>query len=342
MNICYLKSLNKKQDMLKEKQLKFSKVIRSIIILAKSICNNSKIEEYDNNIIYTIFLEEERKWFYQYRLKKITKKLIKKLEERDINTVVLSNQAEQITFLKNSLYSNNLNILDGRKLFKILLNETLEYVADQKQELLQNEEIAILTNNNSDIHIDTIILLANKVKRIKIVTNHIDKFKKIEEMLYEKHGIPISISNNKSKSLQTADIIVNLDFPEELINQFKINKDAVILNIEDKVPIYAKSFAGININYYKIKLNQELKEYFIKNQLSEQFDENILYESILPKKDTLEQYRKRVGKDEIEIEYLIGNNGKVRENEYKLLKSEKKYDNITHKNNRHPIKKQSI
>lgn len=154
---------------------------------------------------------------------------------------------------------------------------------------------------------DTIILIAQNVKRLSIVTNHIQRFKKIQEFLYDEYGIMMSISDNKKSSLLKSEIIVNLDFPEELVNQYNIYNKAIIINILEKILIYKKKFNGININYFKIIMPQEY-------ELSE-FENEIIYESVICENKEFVNIRNRILKDEIAIKKLIGNNGPIQESE---------------------------
>ena len=71
---------------------------------------------------------------------------------------------------------------------------------------------------------------------MNIVTNNIEKFKKLEDKIME-NGIMITIGNNKKKSLMKSKIILNIDFPNELINKYMIKEDAIIINVPGKVKI---------------------------------------------------------------------------------------------------------
>ncbi len=117
----------------------------------------------------------------------------------------------------------------------------------------------------------------------------------------------LNISNNKKKSLLKAEIIVNIDFPEELINKYRIYDKAIILNISDKISLKSKRFNGININYYKIQIPDEYK--------LEGFKGEIVYESLIYGKKYREIYREIIN-DNIEINKLIGNNGFIKEREF--------------------------
>lgn len=127
----------------------------------------------------------------------------------------------------------------------------------------------------------------------------------------------ITISNNKRKSLYKSDIIINIDFVEEDINKFILNKKAIIINIEDKVKIRSKSFYGININYYNIQFNDEINNKYLDNKM---FSKEIFYESSLYKKGNIYDIYSRIKKDNVKICNLIGNNGIINETEFKGYK----------------------
>ena len=124
--------------------------------------------------------------------------------------------------------------------------------------------------------------------------------------MYNDFGIVLNISNNKKSSLLKSEIIINLDFPQELINQYNIYDKAIIINILEKISIYKKKFNGVNVNYFRIIMPE-------KYAISE-FDNEIIYESIIYEYKNLSDIKKRIVEDKIKIKKLIGNNGFVQEN----------------------------
>ncbi len=168
-----------------------------------------------------------------------------------------------------------------------------------------------MINDFTDINKEIIIHIAKNIKRLNVITNHINKCKKIEEYLYNEFGIMLNVSNNKRKSLLKSEVIINIDFPEELINKYAIYNKAIILNINDRINIKSKRFNGINVNYYKIKAPDECK---LKN-----FQDEIVYESLIYIKNNYSEIRNKITKDKISINKLIGNNGSIRENEIKQI-----------------------
>lgn len=164
-----------------------------------------------------------------------------------------------------------------------------------------------MINDFTNINIDTIILIANNIRRLNIITNHIDKCKRIENYLYEEFGIMINVSNNRKTSLAKSEIIVNIDFPKEILNKYRIYDKAVIFNVLDKITIESKRFNGINVNYYKISMPDKYE--------MDEFENEVMYESIIYKYKELDNIRERIEKDNIRIKKLIGENGPIRESE---------------------------
>jgi len=119
----------------------------------------------------------------------------------------------------------------------------------------------------------------------------------------------LSISNNKRKSLFESKIVINIDFPEETINKYKIYDNAIIININDKINVQSKRFNGVNVNYYKIQIPLEYK--------LEGFQNEIIYESLIYGKK-YKEINEKIMKDKIEINKLIGNNGII--TQYEITK----------------------
>ncbi len=244
--------------------------------------------------------------------KKIYKNLIDILYNNNVDAIVLAKVLKKDNILKNVLYQENLNIINGRFLFGIIIIDCLEYIAKKQNKELNALEITILINDISQQILEQLMIIIEKVSSVHIVTNNVNRFYKFEEKIRDKFGIVIRISNNKRKSLASAKIIINWDFPEEIVNQFKINTTAIILNINSKVKIYTKLFEGIIVQDYKFELNNHIE--------NSNFDEKDIYESIMIKQKNIFEARKKWKNDGGIITNLIGNNGKICEQEYMNFK----------------------
>ena len=300
MNICYISETHETCDFVKR-----------IVIKIKKIFNIVEFSEDNGKTTITLPLFKSNK-IRNKKIIKIAKRINKKLYDNNIENVVLSNYLEENEILKQKLYCQNINILDGRYLFYLLIPEIIEYILKRQKVKLQNGEVTLLINDFTQNNAKIITYIAQNVKRVNIVTNHSNKFKKIEDYLYNELGVILNITNNKSKSLSNANLIINIDFPEEIINKYEINSNAIIVNIFNEIKIRAKKFNGININYYKACIP---KEYQIDG-----FQNNLVYESSIYKY-SYENARKDIIANKIRIKKLVGINGDISENEfYKNLK----------------------
>lgn len=295
LNICYISETHETCDFVKR-----------IVIKIKKIFNIVEFSEDNGKTTITLPLFKSNK-IRNKKIIKIAKRINKKLYDNNIENVVLSNYLEENEILKQKLYCQNINILDGRYLFYLLIPEIIEYILKRQKVKLQNGEVTLLINDFTQNNAKIITYIAQNVKRVNIVTNHSNKFKKIEDYLYNELGVILNITNNKSKSLSNANLIINIDFPEEIINKYEINSNAIIVNIFNEIKIRAKKFNGININYYKACIP---KEYQIDG-----FQNNLVYESSIYKY-SYENARKDIIANKIRIKKLVGINGDISENEF--------------------------
>lgn len=295
MNICYISETHETCDFVKR-----------IVIKIKKIFNIVEFSEDNGKTTITLPLFKSNK-IRNKKIIKIAKRINKKLYDNNIENVVLSNYLEENEILKQKLYCQNINILDGRYLFYLLIPEIIEYILKRQKVKLQNGEVTLLINDFTQNNAKIITYIAQNVKRVNIVTNHSNKFKKTEDYLYNELGVILNITNNKSKSLSNANLIINIDFPEEIINKYEINSNAIIVNIFNEIKKRAKKFNGININYYKACIP---KEYQIDG-----FQNNLVYESSIYKY-SYENARKDIIANKIRIKKLVGINGDISENEF--------------------------
>ena len=198
--------------------------------------------EHDKIIIP--YLSEE---INEKNIKKIMKKIEKILIQSNSYKIVLSKILKNNVQLKNEIYASELNIdlIEGKWLFEALSNKILEYIMEKKKLNKEETRISILVNDLNEINLENIKKIINTYKKVNIVTEHIKKFKKIEEYYMEKEGILIALSNNKQKSISKSDIILNIDFPNEKINQYNINEKAIIVNFKNNIKINNKRFNGM-------------------------------------------------------------------------------------------------
>ena len=306
-----------KEDMLSDRERKMPSIIRNLIYFFRKTIG--QVLKYKINGKYIIVLSE----INRRSLKKLDK--IFKIDVTK-NICISNNLIVKEDFVKY-LNNRNLNILDGRWLFKYLIEDIVEYICKNAFMLSEMQEITILSNENSILICESIKRLSNKVRNINIVTKDIRKFKKLEKIVYEEKGLIINVTNNYKKAVSKSNIILNLDFVQEEFNKIVFPKKSIIVNFESGINILSKSFNGINASFYHINLPIKYKEMFANLN---NFSTVCLYESIIYKKTSVQNIWKEIKEDGIKIECLEGNNGNmVRFLEYYKNKQENKLSNIS-------------
>ena len=255
-------------------------------------------EKSNNNIM---FLPLNKK---SHIPKRKRKKIIKKLKEKNVKMVILSKSLYGIYDFKEELLNNKIKYLDGRFVFKMLINEILEYICRISKINVAKLKISIIINNNlNTINSQIILDLAQQVKSLNIVTNNLKTFKQMEEYLYNEMGIIINLSHNIDK---TSCIIINF---EDEIKKYNIPNKCIIINVNHSIIISSafKNFNGININNFNIIMP---KKYRIKG-----FEDKLIYEKII-QNINYDDIRKQIKKDKIKIKNLIGEKGIIDDKEF--------------------------
>lgn len=238
--------------------------------------------------------------------------IITKIVCKLTKNVVLSNYLNDVKKINNQFCNKGIYIYKGNMLIHYLIYNFIEYISKLRQEETALQELFILVNNSSQINKDSIIYLAQKFKRINIVTLKLNNFMKLSNYL-EELGIAITVTNNKRKSLLKAKFIINLDFDENMINAFSVNTKAVIIETNKKVNLKSKLFNGINVLDFQMIYDNITNNF---DDISyKKFDKKILYEQSLTGKN-YENAIKDIEQNNVKIVNLIGKNGIINTKEY--------------------------
>lgn len=259
------------------------------------------IKVQDSTIILPINEKTKEK-----QIEKIAKKTIKVIGKiSNSKKIVLSKKMKKEEKYINYLNEYGIEIADGRWLFEILLTDIVNYIVEKQK--IERVNISVLINDLTDKEFENIKLLAQKYTTINIVTNHIEKFRKLEQQLQEK-GIIATITNNKKKSLMKSQIIINIDFPKELINKYRINESATIVNVKRPIKITQKRFNGVTVNDYEIEYRNDIcnEKFFV-----DKYNLKDLYEAEMYKRDSFTNLRKKIKNDKVLINKLYLNNGEL-------------------------------
>lgn len=244
-------------------------------------------------IIYKIPEKNEEKV-----LKNINNMIIKITYENKNIKVILSKQIKYLMKkCKNvhnikKLYSILQDSINNKEIYIDFLNEIIKSITKLREETPEEQSIYILINSNNTKYRNLLEKIIPNYKMTNIVTQNIKEFKTFEKNA-EENFEPVSVLNNKRKSIAKAQYIINIDFEEKDLINYCINRTAVIFNINNTKIKNLKNFDGIIINNINIKKeNQEfdLKDEYIGSETQMKF---ILEE--------IENHKYE----------LIGNNGKI-------------------------------
>ena len=251
---------------------------------------------------------------------RVRKKVSRYIEKLGINALVFSKDLEEsfksdiYTFLKNS---NKVQVLNGKKLMGFMKFEVVKYVLNKQKVNSKEEEIYIVFKKSGDTDLKLLKKFIENFRVVNVVTNDIERLKNVQDNLLENDGILISVSNNKRKALKRAKYVLNINLNKEELEKYRMNRDAIIVNIQENVRYGLAGFEGININNIKIKCPDEFIEKF--EQIGDNFEITELYEGLLLSDDMqrrkAEEVIERIEKDDVKINEIIGNNGVIHEEE---------------------------
>ena len=279
--------------------------------LNKKIYGGIEIGFFDNNYIISVTNKEK---------KRVKKKLIKFILKQKIDTLVFSQDLEgefkeEICNLLNSNFG--INVLNGKKIMELMDFDIVKYILDIQKVDMKQEEIYIIFKKDNSLNLNFLKRFIENFRMTNVVTNDIERLKKVQDNLLEHDGILISVSNNKRKALKRAKYVLNMNLSKSELEKYKINRNAIIINIKENVKYEDVNFDGVNVNYFEIALPDEYVEKF--EQIGEKFDYVKLYESELLSKmqqKSLENIYVKIKSDGVRIDGLIGNNGKIDNSEF--------------------------
>lgn len=312
-----------------------------IIERVKQFLGIIKKEQYDVGTVFKIPRNIKEK-----KQEKFIHKFINELKKVKIDTVVFSEE-----IINSNLYEGivdeickvNKRIVNGKRLMQYMNFDIFEYILKIQKEPMNKQDVFFMIKKDNNMDLQFLEPYIENCKTVNIVTNDMERFKKVQDNLYEKEDILISVSNNKNKALKKAKYIFNVNMNKSEMKKYKIDRNAIIINLKENVKIDDTSFEGININYFQISIPDEYIEKYEIFCKENEFDTVKIYEAILLRKIQSQKaksvmlsktdLKKRknieadiIKKDNVKITGLIGNNGRIDENE--IIKNAK-YTQIT-------------
>ncbi len=235
---------------------------------------------------------------------KLAKKTIKIFENLNSKKVVISKNIKMYKTYVNLLNTGQFDVVNGKWLFSMLIPEVIKYVENEKNLKEEETSVYFLVNDFTETVIENIKAMAKGHKHVSVITKYVEKMKKIENQILQETGVVITVMNNKKKSLAKAQIVINADFTNELLNQYNICENAIIIDLTQSLRNLKKRFNGFVVNNYEIKLKNR-SEYRIDDNM---FFQRELYESEFYKKQPYEYVRKKIIKDGVQIKKLFTKN----------------------------------
>ena len=202
-------------------------------------------------------------------------------------------------------------VINGRKVMEFLQFDIMKYILEMQNKDIRQEEVYIIFKKDNSLDLNFLKIFIENFRMTNIVTNDLERLKNVQDNLLYNDNILISVSNNKKKALKRAKYILNVNLSKEELEKYRINREAIIVNIKEDVQYDDISFAGINVRYLEIEFPDEYLERF--ERLGTKFDNVKIYESVLLKermdKRKMEEVHERIKNDGVRVTALIGNNG---------------------------------
>ena len=281
--------------------------------------NNSKdiLKKISNYLFYkfsVIDVDNEKKCIYinkKYINNKAYKKINRYLNKQgldilDKNTLIAKNiQLKVRNNHKNDVFINEIKYLQKEKyLMKVMLYEILKYIEKMVDADYRNESIYVtmISEKNKNVLLEIIDLFKN----INIITTRIGYMRRLEKNILKNKDSIISISNNKRKALKRARLLINFDFNDNLLKEYNINRNCIIINLNNEKIRLNSNFQGCIIDSVQIDLKNQYEQYIKKCR----YNIEDLYGSYIQQyvyKNAIKQSKE----DDCQIVKLLGNSGVI-------------------------------
>lgn len=200
--------------------------------------------------------------------------------------------------------------VEDKLLMRELVMEIFEYIFDTGKKCINLENVYIFVNEYNKMNADLIELMASKFKTVNIITEKLRYYRRLEEKLYDS-GILITVSNNKRKGARYANYIVNIDYAKEKFEEYRINMEAVIVNLTQEQEFFKNGFRGKIINDMKIEVDKDSIDYIM--EFYGNFDEKRYVENCIKKGQKIDDVFKQYN---VKISGLIGVRGVLHKSEF--------------------------
>lgn len=247
--------------------------------------------------------------FKEKKQLKYAKKMNKILKKHKVNRVVFSDEMRNFEDLKKIIMQNNFDVIDGKRMYKVLLLTVLQDIADCMNFEKGKMNVALLINEYNADHIELIKLISDEVKNLTIVTNNAYRFEQIIHELLQNQGIVVQLVNAKT-NLKRKHVCINFDFSAEELQKVNFPNETVLITNSTKPVLMKQSFNGIVIRDIDIYLGKK-NEKFRSLELCEVY--------VYQKLKRIRENENRFRHSNYKINGYIGNNGKIEQADFERL-----------------------
>lgn len=240
---------------------------------------------------------------------KYAKKMNKILKKHKVNRVVLSNEMRSFEDFKNSMMQNNFDVIDGKRMYKVLLLTVLQDIANCTNFEKEKMNVALLINEYNADHIELIKRISDEVKSLTIVTNNAYRFEQVIHELLQNQGIVVQLVNAKT-NLKRKHVCINFDFSVEELQKVNLPNETVLITNSTKPVSMKQSFNGIVIRDIDIYLGKKTEK-FRSLELCEAY--------VYQKLKRIRENENRFRHSNYKINGYIGNNGKIEQADFERL-----------------------
>ena len=236
--------------------------------------NNTKdfFKKIYNYLFYrfsVIDVDNEKKCIY------INKKYINNKEYKKINRYLNQHSFDELN--GNALIAEDIQLKIGNKnmnnikytpkekhLMKVMLYEILKYIEKTTDAEYRNESIyvSMISERNKNILLE----ILDMFKNVNIITTRVGYMRRMEKSILKGKDSIISISNNRRKALKRARLLINFDFDDNILNEFWINRDCIIINLNNKKIELKRNFQGCIIDNIQIDFKNQFEQYINKSR----------------------------------------------------------------------------
>jgi len=244
----------------------------------------------------------------------INKKYINKKAYKKIQKYIKKNNMPQLT--DNILVAKNIYVKfkglsvyepQVKKLMKYMLPKIINKIEKSIGKNFKTEFVYVLMNNDKEKNL--LYTLEEYFKGINIVTTSIGKMRRMEKTMVN-DGCTLSVTNNHAKALKRAKIVININFNNQMLKEFIINRNCIVINLNDCNLYFKNNFQGCVVNSIEIDFINKYTKYVNVDDFNK-IEIYSSYVNVMNKNDIL----KNIEIDKCTIKHLVGNSGIITEKE---------------------------